>query len=618
MGRGADAFDSGPASFLSKAMPIAAGATVTLKWTERTTGDIRVVGEEPEELAYPCVRYLSQHFVEQLCSSEGASDRLIEEVEKVVFDALDETDRSQASSFSELRRIATEASEERIQELRGEIAEWSHRIGQELAERTHLPKKRELLKSLDAELLGITKSLGALVIKGKEDKRKALEGLQAEHDKLEKIVSDLKSKQRRLSELRLNLEQRERLELQSFEDLREELRTLGIPDAESDAFRFSFAGDFRAVLSKYQQTVVKDISSYSAGSQPPTGFSGTLTLLRTKIEALQKDIGVEAGKERQLLELQKKLKSKQLERQNLDTEIARASSADARIREAQKKRLDRYLDVFAELKRQREELERLYQPLADMLSEAPPERKKLEFFVRQVVNTNEWAERGEQLLDLRRKGGFFREQGGLAKKADEILGKAWRSGNEDLLRASMLEFLELFKDASKFLVPTATLAQFADWLFSTEHVGVTYGIRYEGTDIERLSPGTRGIVLLILYLALDTQDDRPLIIDQPEENLDPQSVYDVLSGYFREVRSRRQVFLVTHNPNLVVNTDADQVLIASAQRIAGETLPRFTYQAGGLENPLIRKRVCQVLEGGERAFLDRERRYRLLQAELQN
>ncbi len=47
-------------------------------------------------------------------------------------------------------------------------------------------------------------------------------------------------------------------------------------------------------------------------------------------------------------------------------------------------------------------------------------------------------------------------------------------------------------------------------------------------DIQKLSPGTRGIVLVLLYLALDDADDRPLIIDQPEENLDPQWIYDEL------------------------------------------------------------------------------------------
>ena len=70
--------------------------------------------------------------------------------------------------------------------------------------------------------------------------------------------------------------------------------------------------------------------------------------------------------------------------------------------------------------------------------------------------------------------------------------------------------------------------QFAHWLFGTDHITVRYEIAYDGVDIRMLSPGTRGIVLLLLYLALDDSDDRPLIIDQPEENLDPKSVFDEL------------------------------------------------------------------------------------------
>ena len=68
---------------------------------------------------------------------------------------------------------------------------------------------------------------------------------------------------------------------------------------------------------------------------------------------------------------------------------------------------------------------------------------------------------------------------------------------------------------------------------------------------------------------------------------------------------------MTHNANLVVNTDADQVIIANSSRDSGSGLPTIGYQSGGLENPTIRGAVCQILEGGERAFLERERRYRL-------
>jgi len=146
------------------------------------------------------------------------------------------------------------------------------------------------------------------------------------------------------------------------------------------------------------------------------------------------------------------------------------------------------------------------------------------------------------------------------------------------------------------------------WLFSTDHVSLAYGIRYDGQEISTLSPGMRGIVLLMLYLAVDQWDLRPLIVDQPEENLDPQSVYDELVRYFRDAKIRRQVILVTHNPNLVVNADADQVIVASARR-QGAGLPQIHYSSGGLEDSQTRTDVCRILEGGERAFREREQRY---------
>ena len=108
------------------------------------------------------------------------------------------------------------------------------------------------------------------------------------------------------------------------------------------------------------------------------------------------------------------------------------------------------------------------------------------------------------------------------------------------------------------------LKRFAQWLFSTEHISIRYGIEYDGVDIRKLSPGTRGIVLLLLYLSLDDADGRPLVIDQPEENLDPKSVFEELVGLFVEAKSKRQVIMVTHNANLAVNTDSDQIIIADA------------------------------------------------------
>ena len=154
-----------------------------------------------------------------------------------------------------------------------------------------------------------------------------------------------------------------------------------------------------------------------------------------------------------------------------------------------------------------------------------------------------------------------------------------------------------------------------EWLYEVDHVCLSYGLKYNGVELENLSPGTKGIVLLILYLGMDIADTRPLIVDQPDENLDNESIYELLTTYFKSAKTRRQIILITHNPNLVVNADSEQIIVATAAR-RDNGLPHITYQSGALENNTpddqgIRQQVCRILEGGSEAFLKRERRYAL-------
>lgn len=69
--------------------------------------------------------------------------------------------------------------------------------------------------------------------------------------------------------------------------------------------------------------------------------------------------------------------------------------------------------------------------------------------------------------------------------------------------------------------------------------------------------------------------------------------------------------MVTHNANLVINTDADQIIVASVGPHSLEGLPPISYQSGGLDEANIRRKVCNILEGGDRAFRDRARRLRI-------
>jgi len=235
------------------------------------------------------------------------------------------------------------------------------------------------------------------------------------------------------------------------------------------------------------------------------------------------------------------------------------------------------------------------------------------------LKANLSSQGGEQLLDLRELGPF-KGKGTLEETARTELLPAWAQGTAAQIATAMADFRKKHEhhllehapvkrsDGEAFSVWARRISE---WLYGTSHIRVSYDLQYDGIDIEQLSPGTRGIVMLLLYVAIDTEDDRPLIIDQPEENLDPQSIYQDLVERFRTARRRRQIIIITHNANLVVNTDADQVIVADCGPHRPGFLPEISYEAGGLENPTIRKRVCEILEGGEAAFRERARRLRV-------
>jgi hypothetical protein len=304
----------------------------------------------------------------------------------------------------------------------------------------------------------------------------------------------------------------------------------------------------------------------------------------------------------------------------LQTRLTDAQGALERRKQLQAERDSAYGRVFDAIINEQQALADLYVPLMTRLGASSGTLKKLSFTVRRIADVNAWGATAEELLLDRRKAGPFYGRGALTQAATQSLKSVWETGSAAQVQAAMSAFLAQYQQsllehapyaASEHEKYRAWSKQMAQWLFSTDHLTVRYEISYDGVDIQKLSPGTRGIVLLLLYLALDDSDDRPLIIDQPEENLDPKSVFDELVSLFIAAKAKRQVIMVTHNANLVINTDADQIIIATAGPHQPGGLPPISYQSGGLENAAIREAVCEILEGGDKAFRERARRLRV-------
>jgi len=502
-------------------------------------------------------------------------------------------------------------------------------IGQKIAEeeklRDTLPNLKKERATLDTQIAKAKKELENLLPKGNAERTKRLlaleEACKVLQSKIENIARRKNALDDLLAETKIITDQTEPERLNA---MKEQFVEVGLTDTQWEVFRLKFSGDVSGTIETVKKLADKELSNVMNGDPvkpvdtskaPFTDWA--LTTLQVERDKVKKEVGIDAAKQQRYETLQKSLTTNQATLNRLDVNIKNAEGAEVRRAALIQSRRDAYKEVFETFSEEQDKLKKLYEPLEEQIKGARGALGKLSFVVRREIDFDKWVEAGENLFDLR-KGTKLYGQGSLAKMAKQLF-HSWLAEKPDEVATTMHTFVEgLKKDFLSAMLPSITpatkldwLRRIGEWLYSTHHVTIRYGVQYNGVAIEQLSPGTRGIVLLLLYLAIDRTDRRPLLIDQPEENLDPQSVFDDLVPHFREARKRRQVIIVTHNANLVVNTDADQVIVASSQPTGADKLPTIEYQSGSLENPTIRTKVCEILEGGERAFLERERRYRL-------
>lgn len=124
-------------------------------------------------------------------------------------------------------------------------------------------------------------------------------------------------------------------------------------------------------------------------------------------------------------------------------------------------------------------------------------------------------------------------------------------------------------------------------------------------DINDGSPGQKCAAILAFIL---NSGDNPLIIDQPEDDLDNSLIYSLIVKSIRRMKTKRQIIVVTHNPNIPVLGDAEGIIILDRNE-KGKVAFRKEKKAGCIEEKLIREGICEIMEGGEQAFRKREEKY---------
>ena len=159
-------------------------------------------------------------------------------------------------------------------------------------------------------------------------------------------------------------------------------------------------------------------------------------------------------------------------------------------------------------------------------------------------------------------------------------------------------------------------------LFNAEMEGDKIG----GFSEPTMTPGKRALFLLRLIL-FESEDTWPLLIDQPEDDLDSRSIYNDIVPFLKEKKKERQIIMVSHNANLVIGSDSEQVIVANRHGTDRKNADKrqFNYLTGSLEYSKTRdedcndtlksqgvcEHSCEILDGGKIAFEQRKNKYNI-------
>lgn len=210
----------------------------------------------------------------------------------------------------------------------------------------------------------------------------------------------------------------------------------------------------------------------------------------------------------------------------------------------------------------------------------------------------------------------------------EILSQTKKATDESVFSNLVSEIERLFDDivTGKYILTSRGSVINAVKLVMADYFFDFWEITYKSDKLGEMSTGKASFVILMLIIGL-SKSKAPILIEQPEDNLDNRSITSDLVNYLRNKKLERQIIIVTHNANIVVNADSENIIIAN-QKGQNDQLStsqfKFDYVNGAIENSFeklagesdliksmgIRQHIADIVEGGKDAFIMREKKYR--------
>lgn len=620
-----------------------------LRWGEGFQGTIswlsgqqntRLFADSPDKAKPELVKYIPQNYLESICSEvkERGQTKFNKELMDVIYSHVTDADRLESHSLDELIAYRTAQIEKRIRRITDQLTLANQRVAS-LEEQATEEFRASVQAQLDQRLLELDvhdSTKPAEVLKPQDDL--------AAQEQVTKLTHQLAELQVRMDETAQKLEQardRDRVatsrmaaadkllaRIRNFEaeyetflsDSRQDIDTLGLDVSKL----VSVTLDVEPIMSVRhgdeveQKTVRASLDPDDHGSLPRL-----LSQVEEESKQLREQLDEPNRKYQEYLQALRAWEDIRLaidgsgddldSVQGLQKQLSWLDQLPSEIEGAKRKREEILHDIFALKEQVLAEYRQLYRPVHDFIRQENHTDLKFAASITVEGLTNTLLE----MIHQGRVGSFYGQEG--RKRLEEMVGAAdfTSVGGVSQFISQVLDALNHdLRDVNGREV--AISSQLLQGLQPTDVYNYLFGLSYlqpqfellgQNKPLDHLSPGERGVMLLIFYLLLDKRDV-PLIIDQPEENLGNQTIATTLVPLVQKAKARRQVIMVTHNPNPAVVCDADQVIHASLDKSDGN---RVIYKAGSLEEPMVAQTVVDVLEGTKPAFDLRDAKYSVLE-----
>jgi len=602
------------------------------------TLDLKAKVHEPER-----VRYIPQAFLEALCTETdpGEQSEFQQELRRVIFSHIDESDRSGMGDLQELLAHRTEELAVRLGALRSQVRSTNAQLAKLRALST--PEKRRKIESQKAlkqtELDAHSATRPTVVEKPDGDdpaKRvqhaemnRKIEDAQEKINELDEKISDTEKSR---TELKAQVRATEKV-IQRIQNIKasfdsamagiaSEIDNIGIDRSEVASLTIGTEKltILQEVFKKSNTDIEEQLDPEIKGSltQKRACLNKTLHELKEQLDAPNRAYQKFVDELKDWSEKAGKIfgdKEKEGTIAYYD-ELLRYISEDLQdeISQTEIKRHKIATEIFSTIKLTQSIYDNLFAPVQKLVADNTIIRSQLGLSFRTAIADIGFSSSFlGKFINQGAAGSFYgKEQG------EGTIGRiiAEHDFNEKEQALKFIECIEshLMKDmrrksgegvsADSQLRKGISIEDLQNFLWSFEYLKPTYSLSLDG-DISLLSPGERGTRLLVFYLLVDNSDI-PIVIDQPEENLDSHTVYKLLIPAIKEVKKRRQIIMVTHSPNIAVVCDAEQIIHARIDRKHGN---KVTYSSGSIESSGINRSLVDVLEGTTPAFRNRESKY---------